>query len=277
VTVQLVESAGGSGPLVFGGTPSPVVNEPVSLGHATTLDAGQSDFSAQWDRHDGSSVQIRYQGPHSDGDLGQITTGWQESLTAPNGTPCGSANQQPTHGGFYLDVTPANCVNLYGDQSNWHTTISYYDRGTATQHSFTYTLDGTPPGYIPCAVSGSNFTAAWDDTSDPDNPTVTVDYTRGGDQLDGCSNWEYTIVKDGVQGCGSAEPNGGSPDHGDGQTTVQANCNTQTLGLSFQVRIDFTRPDGSGDQRVVNVSGYPPQPPPTSSPPSVPPSSPPPS
>ncbi|HEY8301565.1 MAG TPA: hypothetical protein VIG48_06685 [Jatrophihabitans sp.] len=267
VTVQLKESAHGSAPLVFGGTSSPVVTEPVDLGHATTLDAGQGDFSAQWDSHDGSSALVRYTGNHSDSDLAQITQGWQESLAAPNGTPCGSGSQQPTHGGIYVDVNPAGCVNLYGNQGGWQVTISYYDKGTANQHSFTYTLDGTPPGYIPCQVSGSNFAAAWDQNSDPNNPTVTVDYTKNnGDKLDGCSNWNYTIVKNAVQGCGSAEPNGGSPDHGNGQTTVQSNCDTQALGLNFSLRIDFTRPDGSGDSYTINVSGSPPQPTPTPTP-----------
>ena len=202
---------------------------------------------------------VKYQGGYSDHDLSQIAQNWQESLTAPNGSPCGSATLQPTHAGIYVDVDPASCVNLYGNQPNWHLSLSYFDRGTSAQHSFLYQLDGTPPGYIPCEVSASNFSAAWDDGSDPDNPTVTVDYSKNGDQLDGCANWQYTIVKDGAFGCGSAEPNGGSPDRGNGQTTVQSTCNTQVLGLSFQVRVDFTRPDGSSDSRAVAdvASAYP--------------------
>ncbi|HEY2298006.1 MAG TPA: fibronectin type III domain-containing protein [Jatrophihabitans sp.] len=262
VTVHLAESPGATSTPVFGGTTSPAITRTVDLGHASTLDAGQGDFSAQWDKHDGSSVLIQYTGTKSDNDVAAIAENWQEALYAPDGTFCGSSTQQPTSHGIYLDVNPASCVNDHGDQTGWHTTVSYYDKGTPNQHSYSYTLAGTPPGYVPCTVSASNFAAAWDSTADPNNPTITITFGADGNtNLAGCSNWSYTIIKDVSQTCGSAEPDGGSPASGNNQTTMQVKCETP-LGLTWQVRIDYNGPEGPRNGLYTTVQGEPPQPPP---------------
>ena len=261
VTVHLAESPGSSTP-VFGGTTSPAITTSVDLGHASTLDAGQGDFSAQWDSHDGSSVLVQYVGDKSDSDVAAITQNWQEALYAPDGTFCGSSNQQPTAHGIYLDVNPASCVNDFGSQTGWRTTVSYYDKGTSNQHSYSYTLAGTPPGYVPCTVSASDFAAAWDTTADPNNPTITVTFTADANtNLAGCSGWSYTIIRNGAQDCGSGEPDGGSPAHGN-QTTIRVTCDTP-LGLSWQVRIDYSGPEGPRSGLFTSVQGDPPQPTPT--------------
>lgn len=265
VNVHLVESgAVGSGPEVFGGTTSPLISQTVDLGHASTLDAGQGDFSAAWDKHDGSSALVRYTGGHSDGDLDQITQNWQENLVAPNGASCGSSGQTPTHSGIFVDVNPASCVNDFGSQTGWQVTVSYVDKGTSNQHSFTYTLDGTPPGYIPCTVSASNFSAAWSGTGD--QPSVDVTFTPDSNSdLDGCANWQYTVVNTTQQSCGSNEPDGGRPDHGNNVTTVPVNCDT-TISTLWHVRIDYAGPEGQRNPLIVQIDGTPPTPTPTPTP-----------
>jgi hypothetical protein len=265
VTIRLVESAGGSGPKVFGGTTSPVITRTVDLGHASTLDASSGDFSANWSQTNDGYVRVRYNGSKSDQQVAAITQGWAEQLSAPNGTPCGSAQEQPTHEGILLAIDNG-CVNRFGNQTGWQVTISYFDRGTSNQHTFVAPLDGTPPGYVPCTVDGNDFTAAW--SGDGNNPSATVTFTaKGNTNLDGCSGWNYTIVKNQVQSCGSQTPNGGRPDAGDGSTAIPLTC-PPDLGLSWKVSISYSGPEGQRSPIVVDLPGDPPSPTPTPTSPS---------
>ena len=258
VNIHLAESGpNGSDPEVFGGTTSQLISTSVDLGHASTLDAGPGDFSTSWNGHDGSSVLVSYTGGHSDGDVTQITQNWQETIFAPDGTQCGSSTQMPTHNGVFVDVTPASCVNNFGNQPNWRIVVSYQDRGTSNSHSYPYTLSGEPPGYIPCTVSSDNFTAAWSGTGD--QPSVDVTFTPGNSDLRGCSNWQYTVVNTTQQGCGSGKPDNDNPNSGNNVTTVAVNCDT-TISTLWHVQIDYSGPEGQRNPLSVQIDGTPPTP-----------------
>jgi hypothetical protein len=85
-------------------------------------------------------------------------------------------------------------VHSMGDQSGWSVDIGYDDHGTNNTHQVPgqHNLNGPPPGFQACAPAG--FDAAWGATQ-ADGVTVTY----GGDktQLSGCSNFAYTLQKDG--------------------------------------------------------------------------------
>jgi hypothetical protein len=206
-------------------------------------------------------VLVSYTGGHSDGDIAQITQNWQENIYAPNGTPCGSSTQIPTHNGVFIDVNPASCVNDFGNQPNWRIVVSYQDRGTSNPHNYPYTLSDDPPGYIPCTVSGANFGAAWSGTGD--QPSVDVTFTPGNNSdLRGCSNWQYTVVNTTQQGCGSGKPDNDNPNSGNNVTTVAVNCDT-TISTLWHVQIDYSGPEGQRSPLNVQIDGTPPTPTPS--------------
>jgi hypothetical protein len=260
VTLALREGDNARDPAVFGGTTSPRFSTTVNLGRASTLDAGSGDFTAEWSRHNGSSALVKYTGPKTDGQVGQLTQQWSEQLSAPDGTACGSATAQPSHSGMYIEVNPASCVNDFGDQNGWRVTVSYYDRNTNNQHTQGYTLNSTPPGYIPCTVSAGNFAAAW-----ASDPTVNLTFNPSGAQIDGCSDWQYSVRNATTTECGSDVGNPRS--FGIAVQTTRDEC---TPGLGWSVQISYRDPSGQrhtlGQLTPILVTGTPPAPPVTSPP-----------
>jgi hypothetical protein len=262
VNLALREGSNVRDPAVFGGTTSPKFSTTVNLGRATTLDAGSGDFSADWRRTDdngntGSFVLVRYTGVESDNQVGQIADRWSLQLFAPDGTACGSSDAQPTHSGVYFGVNPASCVNEFGSQTGWRVSVSYYDTNTNNQHQQDYTLDSTPPGYVPCSVSAGNFAAAW-----ANDPSVDLTFDPSGAQIAGCSGWDYSVRNASQTECGSA--NG---DPGAISIAIATQRDECTPGLAFSVVISYRDPAGrSHTLAPILVGGTPPAPPPTPTP-----------
>jgi hypothetical protein len=256
VTVALVEDGSARPPPVFGGTTSPAPSTQVNLGSASKLDAAQGDFAVGWDsRNGGSNVRVSYQGGKSDQDVGRITTGWSEQIHAPNGSGCGSDNNQPTHGGTNVGVDPT-CVNRYGGQtSGWAITISYQDRAGGDEHSFTYQLSGGPPSYQPCSVPPASFAAAWTGTA-TDPAVVQVTFSGTAAQLAGCTDWRYVLKDTTGSFCGRDVPNGtpsGTPVY------VRDTCGGTPRTNAWTITIGYT--DTAGDDQTAGpilVGGTPP-------------------
>jgi hypothetical protein len=269
VTLRLVESAGGTGPKVFGGTTSPVITRTVDLGQASSLGADKSDFTVDWaSRTDGlgnkiASAQVAYTGQLTNAQVGQLSYGWSETLTAPDGTQCGAAGAQPTHEGIFVDVS-GPCLNNFGAQPNWQLALSYTNRSNNVGRSFSYTISGTPPNYIPpCTISESNFIAKWAGTFDA--PSVTVDFSSQGSALQGCSNWSYVLRSSLGQNCGSPTGNP-APDSGQIVIPVDKQCDPTTLAAAWQVVITYDSARNDSRPLVVPIQGQPPQPPPSPTP-----------
>jgi hypothetical protein len=260
VNIKLAEAGATSGPEVFGGTTSPLVTGTVDLGHASTLDAGQGDFAAAWVNDQGASgVAVKYQGQRTDDQVGQITYGWQETLFDPNGNVCGSAAQQPTHEGIVFDAD-AGCVNDQGNNTGWRATVTYSDKANGAQHSFSYSLSGTPPTYTPCTVPVTAFQAAW---AADGSENVVVGFDPSGADLRGCSDWQLT-VNDAVQtDCGDSTA---TPDPSGVTIPIKNSC---TPSLGYSVSISYRDPaHQSHTLGPILVGGTPPAAPPTSTPPS---------
>jgi hypothetical protein len=254
VTVQLVENPGQSGPLVYGGIPSPVHTVALPLGPPTHANVSHNDFDVQWDPQGTSSVRIMYTGSQ---DLTDLTRNWSETVTAPTGNQtCGSAAQQPGSTpatAVYVPLDP-NCVNLYGALPNpWTVTVSFTNvvDGT-TGGPFSYQLQGPPPGYQPCNPQG--LAAAWGATQ-ADGISVTL---GGNAQISGCSGWQYALY-DGsqtppVQVCNVATDGlvGPPPQHID--TTL---CGTPP-GNSWFVRVNWIDTAGQPQQQDLPLGPPPP-------------------
>jgi hypothetical protein len=267
VNLALREGAGARDPEVFGGTTSPSFSTGVNLGRASTLDAGQSDFTAAWGTRTDplnnkiSGTLLKYVGSRTDNQTGQVSSNWAESLTAPDGTQCGRNNAQATHDGVFVDLSGA-CLNQFGGQNGWHLTLSYSDKSNGGGHSFSYTLNGTPPNYHPpCTVAAANFAANWAGT--PDAPAVTIDFDSHATALEGCSGWSYQLFKNEVQSCGTTA--GPAPDAG--QVVVAATCDTTTLAVTWRIQITYDSDRGDARPISISVGGDPPVAPPTSPPP----------
>jgi hypothetical protein len=265
VEIYLVEAgATGNSPQVFGGTTSPLVSRSVDLGQPTTL--GPDDtFAANWTTDPTGYARVKYTGPKTDDQVGQISDGWSEQLLAPDNTVCGTDNEQPTSNGILVPVSN-DCVNRYGDLgAGWSVTVSYVDRGTSNQHNRSAALSGAPPGYVPCNVAGS-FSANWVSSSDFTSPEVLVQYAGDpGDNLDGCSSWSYQLQH--VQNCSA--PAGGRPTAGD--ITLTATCGDDPNLPGWTVTVSWNDPAGRPHTRVLPVQGTPPASPtptPTDTPPS---------
>ena len=156
VNIQLAEAGRTGGPLVFGGTSSPLISTPVNLGQASALDASASDFSATFDPNNPTAT-IHYDGNHDA--ASQLAINWHEQVHAPNGTPCGGdSTGQSGQPDVTVDLRPLDqCVVTQGDQSGWTFDISYQDRRDGALHSFNgIAIPGKPSGFIPpCDVRGA--------------------------------------------------------------------------------------------------------------------------
>jgi hypothetical protein len=261
VQLDLREGSNALDPAVFGGTTAPKFSANVNLGKASTLSAGSGDFKAAFSARDasgntGSFVQVRYAGFHSDNQVGQLADRWSLQLSAPDGTPCGSSSAQPTHSGTYFPVNQT-CINEQGDQNGWRVSVSYFDRNTDNQHEQDYTLNSTPPGYVPCTVSASNFAAAW-----ASDPTVDITFDPSGAQIAGCSAWGYSVRNATQSECGSANQDPGSI-----AVAIDTDRDECTPGPAWSVTISY-RDTASRLQHLtpILVTGTPPAPPTTPTP-----------
>ncbi len=239
VTVHLQESA--TATPVFGGVVKTLTTT-YTVGDATTYPAKSGDFTAQWDSGPGSQALIKYTGTDFTADqLALITQNWNVTVQGPKGQSCGSrAFDNPPDG---VDVpASSDCVRAYGDQTGWSVHITYQDANTTNSHAVPGdpALEGTPPGYQPCNVTDSGFTAAWGATrADP----VTVTYAGDQAQISGCSSFSYTLQKDGAD-CGSAA----SPAP-PGSSTITPTCDLATPG-SWTVQITWHNDDTGTDDQV---------------------------
>jgi hypothetical protein len=256
VHIWLVED--GSPPFVFGGVRSPELTHDVDLGKPTYANAGPGDFALNWSSQGGSGsfAELRYTGSLSESDLGQLTQNWTETLFAPNGTQCGTANHQPgktDQTAAYLPVD-STCIKQFGgDSGNWTVNVKYQNSvdGT-TQGPFTVAqgLQGPPPGYQPCTPTG--FQAAWGQAI-ADGVAVTVADTS---KFAGCTNWQYTLNDSTSAACTSPK------DNNDPSTqppvTIPINCGTAPDN-NWTVVVQWTDP--AGNQHTsdpIPVTGTPP-------------------
>lgn len=262
-TVQLALDEGSNAldPAVFGGTTSPKFSANVNLGRASTLSAGPGDFSPSFNAQDGNGnagafVEVSYTGSRSDNQVGQLADRWSLQLSAPDGTPCGSSSDQPTHSGTYFPVNQA-CINTQGGQAGWRVSVSYFDRNTSNQHEQDYTLNSTPPGYVPCTVSTTNFAATW-----ATDPTVDITFDPSGAQITGCSAWAYSVRNATQTECGSANDAPGTI-----AVPIDITRGECTPGPAWSVTISY-RDTAGGQQSLapILVAGTPPAPPTTPTP-----------
>jgi hypothetical protein len=255
ISIQLIEH-GSPDPGYFGDNPSPIFKQDVSLGGNPTANIPQSDISAAWDSHDGSSVKVQYTGPLSDSDVTQLTQNWKETLRAPasdGGAVCSSAaqNAQPTHAGIYIDVSPASCVQIYGGDptKQWTIEVSYQNKDGSKGGDFTYTLTGEPPGYLACNATGT-LGAAWGASA----KSINVTTSAAKSDLAGCSSWGYELTDStGTQVCPSSTNglNGAPP------TTIDLTSCGAPPAAGWQVIITWN--DAAGNpQKDTETLGTPP-------------------
>ena len=273
VNVQLAEAGRAGGPLVFGGTTSPVISTPVDLGQASTLGASGSDFGASFDPNNPTAT-IHYNGNHDA--VSQLTLNWHEQVHAPDGTLCGGDNTgQSGPPDVTVDLRPLDqCVVTQGDQSGWTFDVSYQDIRDGTTHSFTgIAIAGKPSGFIPpCDVRGA-FSAQW--TGDYTAPSVTVTFDNSGADLRGCSGFSYTVYEPlKVKRCVSADE-GDTPPGSESLGTLACQDDF-TLPGRWLVEITYSSARHDANPIDVDVAGDPPQPPPPPPSSSPPPSEPPP-
>jgi hypothetical protein len=250
VYIQLVESSSDPAPEFFGGTVSPVEQTDVNLGAPTTLGAGAGDFDVSWNGPPGSHVVVQYTGSFADSDVSSLTQNWQESVLAPDGTVCGTDNEQPTHSGITIDPS-ASCVNTQPG-NGWTVKISYDDAGTTnTNGPFTESLNGGPPGYVPCTVDQSHFDAKWVGTTD--QPAAELSFNGNNHDLDGCSGWSYDLLAPDSSTCNSVSgPDPTSP------VDINATCSSQPSSGDWTIRVSYSGPEGSRQPFTVVVGGNPP-------------------
>jgi hypothetical protein len=253
VYAQLVESSGTPAPAVFGGTVSRLLSVPVDLGAASTLDAGSGDFAVAWDGPPGSHVIVRYTGDTSDEDIDTLTQNWQETVLAPDGTACGGDDRQPTHAGITVDPTP-RCINQQGDRSGWQVRISYDDAGTATTHTVTESLDGPPPGYVPCTVDVTAFAATWTGTAAA--PAAELAFTGTDSDLAGCDQWTYQVRTLTTTACGDG-PQDTAPAKAE-PVDVNLTC-ADPPAVGWTMHVGYERPDGTPASFDLVITGQVPQ------------------
>jgi hypothetical protein len=253
VYAQLIESGSDTDPKYFGGTPSPVLTTSLTLGQATTLDAKASDFVTSWSGPPGSHVVVRYGGTYDDATVGALTQNWHETVLAPDGSACGSDDEQPTRAGITFDASAA-CVDAQ-PSDGWTVTISYDDAGTSDTHTLTRSLKGPPPGYVPCTIDKSAFGAQWAGTHA--QPSAALQFTGKDTDLAGCSGWTYTLHTPGGDDCGTG-PAGTAPD-GPQPVTIAVSCSTAPDGAAdWTITVGYQNPDQSHGSFAVTVSGSPP-------------------
>jgi hypothetical protein len=253
VTLVLKESASDTGPLVFGGTLSPVLSTDLTISSATTLDATGNDFGAAWITHLGrSAVNVTYTGPYDRQQVAQLTQSWTTKVLAPDGTLCATDNQQPDANGVAVDVDAA-CVNQFGADPGWSVSVTYTDAGTGNDHAVTPAnpaLTGTPPTYQPCTPAG--FTAAWGTTI---NDGVTVTYPADADPaaIAGCSNWAFELFTADSTACGTPDSVQNPP----APNVIKLSCQT-VPGTGWTVRITWRDTANKPQSVDVDVTGTPP-------------------
>ena len=196
-------------------------------------------------------MRVSYRGGKSDDDVARITTGWSEQIHAPNGSVCGSDNNQPTHGGTEIAVDPT-CVNKFGGQtSGWTITVGYQDKAGGAAHSFTYQLSGGPPTYQPCAVAPTDFAATW-----APGPAVTVAFNGAAAQLAGCTTWRYVLSDTTGARCGLGQPIGTPSSQ---PVAISDTCADSVRTNAWTVTVFYN--DTAGDPQTagpVPVGGTPP-------------------
>ncbi len=230
MNLQLAEAGRAGGPLVFGGTTSPVISTPVNLGQASALGASASDFSASFDPNNPTAT-IHYDGNHDA--ASQLALNWHEQVHAPDGTPCGGDNTgQSGQPDVTVDLRPLDqCVVTQGDQSGWTFDISYQDRRDGTLHSFTgIAIAGKPSGFIPpCDGPRQQLHGAVDGPA-LHAPSVTVTFDSSGADLRGCSGFGYTLYYEPLK-----VPRCSSADEGD-------TPRVRTVWARLSCQDDFTLP-----------------------------------
>ena len=259
VDLQLVENPADAAPLVFGGTTSPVLTVSVSLGQAQTLDAKSGDFDANWagSSDEPSYVLLQYtdnasHSGYTDSQVAALTGSWSEQITAPDGTSCGTDNGQPTHDGIHV-VPKASCVNSFGNKNGWQITVSYTNADGSDGNTFTYTLSGTPPGFVPCTVDPAQFAAQWAGTAN--NPAATLAFNGKDADLAGCSTWSYDLLAPDGSTCNSGPRNAPSSS---APISIDAKCKDNPSLNDWSIRVTYHNPDSSTGTFTVQVSGTPP-------------------
>jgi hypothetical protein len=247
VNITLVENAGSSPPLYFGGTESPLLKTTVDLGAPTRSGIGHDDLNVSWGNN--PVVDVTYD-PSLQDKIDNLTENWTEEVDAPDGTPCGSSSSaEPTN----LPVD-TSCVNQHGgDSGQWTVTISYDDTSDGkTEGPFNYHLDGPVPGYQQCDPTAAGFASSWGATI-ADGVTATY---LGTDPalLAGCSKWQYTLLDPTGASCGTA--NGAPPTDGTG-VQLTLTCETPPSD-GWTVEIDYQDTAGNPQTITVTVDGTPP-------------------
>jgi Fibronectin type III domain len=255
VTLVLQEAGGSAGPLVFGGTLSPVVRVDFTIGAPTTYTASPGDFSAAWDStQPGSVVRVEStpSAPFTDDQIAQLTQNWHESLSAPDGTDCGSGAAQPTRAGILIGAD-AQCVHRFGSQPGWTVVLSYDDAGTTNTHSVTPSSQptGPPPGFVDCAPSG--FSAYWGKQK---SDGVTVSYAGDPNLLLGCSSFAYTLQDQNGATCGTPD----SPPAPPGSSVINVSGQGCEPADGWKVAITWHNDNTGNTDALTLALGSPPSP-----------------
>ncbi|HEY7008815.1 MAG TPA: fibronectin type III domain-containing protein, partial [Jatrophihabitantaceae bacterium] len=266
VNLALREGANQRTPAVFGGTTSPTFSTNVNLGQASTLGAGQKDFTATWSDRGGSSALVRYTGGLGPEQVAKLSYGWDEHVGfVPSGssnfadcTASGQGNSAPTADGVYV-VLDNSCVQRYGGQDGtWQVTVSYHNtRDRSVSGPFTYSLNGAPPGYVappPCNVDKSSFTATWSGTATV--PSVTVSFAGRSGDVAGCSSWTFVARDPSPQDCSAPIPGAGNPP---ADLSLNVTCGTAPSTAGWTVRVNYQDTDNHQQFTDIDVRGQVPQ------------------